>query len=306
MKSLTTNQDANVAEKALKTEEETGSFPGEPKHGIGVGQSGSPRWQASYWILAALIPFVFYAFEAAMRTSYPETQAPNVSLLAQLSIMFAFYAVWVLVPWLVWQSVASSIRANGRDIRKAGMRLVVVGVASCTAHLLLLTIILLSMYSQQAWGPRELLYSFGEVCLGNAAMWFMAYAVAASLVLYARFSVVRRPPQKSRYEVRQNGKIWSIPYDEISWIKAAGNYAELHTDRGQMLVRKTLSFVESEIADGTFIKSHRSALVNGKHVIAIKNQDDGSGYAVELRNGESAPLSRRHHADFREALLSID
>ncbi len=264
------------------------------------------QWLPGYWVLAGLIPFVFYAFDAAMRTSYPETQAPNVSLLVQLSVMFGFYGLWVFVPRLIWQSVAMSIRSYGRDIKKAVAQLLILGVILCAAHLLFLTLILRTIYSPPGWGIRELIYSYGEVCLGNAAIWLMAYGVVAAVILYRLNAPDEPVPQQSRYEVRQNGKIWSIQFDDIFWIKAAGNYAELHTNRGTMLVRKTLTLVSNEVADGNFIRSHRSALINGKHVVAIKSQSDASGYIVELSSGDAAPLSRRYHAEFRQALLSVD
>ncbi|MEO9469741.1 LytTR family DNA-binding domain-containing protein [Parasphingorhabdus sp.] len=277
----------------------------EIKSGGQVTGSDIRTWQPYYWAFAGVIPFIFYAFDAAMRASYPETQAPNVSLTAQLLIMFGFYAIWMAVPRLVWEITTRSILQDADDLEKLLARVAVAGGLLCAGHLLILTIILRYLYSSPGWGVRELIYSYGEVCLGNAAIWLMAYAVAAAIIIFRIFSILPKDEQQRRYEVRQNGKIWSFPFDEIFWIKAAGNYAELHTVRGVMLVRKSLTQIVAEVAGGSFIQSHRSALINGAHVVAIKRQSDGSGYLVELSNDEFAPLSRRNHSDFREALRSV-
>lgn len=263
------------------------------------------RWRPYYWVLAGVIPFVFYAFDAAMRASYPETRAPNVSLVAQLSIMFGFYAMWISVPRVIWEIAAYSIRQNGVDLRIILARTAIAGMMLCAFHLLILTVILRYLYSPPGWGIRELIYSYGEVCLSNAAIWLMAYAIVVAIVAYGTISIIPKARPQSRYEVRQNGKTWSFSFDEIFWIKAAGNYAELHTTRGIMLVRKSLTQIVEEVAGGNFIQSHRSALINGAHVVAIKPRSDGSGYVVELSNNEFAPLSRRNHSDFREALRSV-
>lgn len=264
------------------------------------------RWIAHYWLLAAVIPLVFFAFDAITTSAYPTKQAPNVSLSVQLGLKLGFYALWIIVPRIIWSSVAREAVLPAQDQARLLLRLLLTGAGLCATHLLVLTVLLRVMYSPPGWGVTDLVYSFGEVCLSNAAMWMMAFGIASAVVVYHIRSHSILEPVRKRLEVRQNGKAWSVPLVEVFWIKATGNYAELHTARGIMLIRRPLAQISAEIGDDKFIQSHRSALINARHVVAIKPQEGGSGYLVQLANGESAPLSRRNLVDFKQKLALVE
>ena len=120
----------------------------------------SPRWQSHYWVYAALIPFVFFAFDAITTSFYTAKQAPNFSLSAQLLLKLGFYALWIAVPRIVWLSVVR--RADSSTLRRAQLlvRLAVTGAGLCAVHLLVLTVLLRQMYSPPGWGITELVYSY--------------------------------------------------------------------------------------------------------------------------------------------------
>lgn len=263
------------------------------------------KWQGIFWAYASLIPIIFYGFDAAMISSYSPSRAPNVTLATQLALMLVFYFFWVLVPRSIWSVFSSFLEGLEREISQLMMRLILVGMGLCLVHMLMLTLLLRYMHSSPGWGLRELIYSFGETCLGNAAIWTLAYAVATAAIWLKVATLIPETEKRQRYEARQYGKTWTFPLSDIYWIKAAGNYVELHTVRGIMMVRKSLSQVEAELAGCKFISSHRSALVNAEHVVAIEPAKTGSGYDILLSNEERAPLSRRNHPEFRRALSAI-
>jgi len=87
---------------------------------------------------------------------------------------------------------------------------------------------------------------------------------------------------------------------EIAFIRAAGNYTELHMRGGPpLLVLRTLATWEAQLADAPFVRVHRSALVNLDYVDRIER---GSGYTYELHvRGHTTPLamSRRRALELK-------
>ena len=247
-----------------------------------------------------------FAFEALKISSYAATRAPNVEVTTQLALMLTFYGAGVFTPRLCWQTAALVMNGEKSDWKGVFLWVAGLGFLLSVVHLLFLAFILRIMYSPPGWGLSHLLHSLGEVWLGNAGMWLMVYAVVASAILYVLSEKPLCDSSPTRYEIRENGKVLSIPITDIYWIKAAGNYVELHTERGITMARKTLSQIEKEIGASILFKSHRSALVNGRHVLAIKPLDRGGGFIVQLSNDEEAPLSRRRLSAFKEFLKTVD
>ncbi len=291
-----------------------------PKSGVGAllsgidgpsarngDDAGDARWRSIFWLYAAIIPGTLYAFDAIKITLYHVARAPNVNLITQLAVLLLFYGLWVLAPRLSWLAAARLTTVENIKWEKIILRLAGLGLLLSAAHLFLLTILLLAMHAQAAWAwePIHILHAFGETWLGYAGLWLIAYGIASAAVLFVLNGRRPRAALLTRYEVRENGKMLSIPIDDIYWVKASGNYAELHTTRGVTLVRKTLSQIDREFGSGGFFRSHRGAIVNGRHVLAIKPESDGSGFIVQLANDEAAPLSRRKLSALREMLKSL-
>ena len=267
-----------------------------------------PAWRSGYWAYAALIPLALYSLEALKISLYHTARAPNAGLIAQLAIMTGCYGLWVLAPRLSWAALYRWSRRETLTHARAALYFAGLGVVMASLHLFCFTLAKLVLFAPYAWlwRPIHILHNYGEVWLGFGGLWLFAYIVTASVILLA--APCRRedhaPP--ARYEVKDNGKTFSIPLSDIYWIKAAGNYVEMHTVRGVTMVRKTLAAVEKEIGEAGFLKSHRSALINGRHVTAIKPMANSSGYVIELSNRGEAPLSRRRLSTFKAILKTVE
>lgn len=87
---------------------------------------------------------------------------------------------------------------------------------------------------------------------------------------------------------------------DVAFIRAAGNYTELHTIAGPpALVLRSLSTWEAQLAGTPFIRIHRSLLVNLDYVERLERRP-GHIYDLYLR-GRAAPLpmSRRRAAELK-------
>ncbi len=94
-----------------------------------------------------------------------------------------------------------------------------------------------------------------------------------------------------------------VPVDEVLAFVGADDYVEAWlADGRRLLQRKRLRQLADSPPKG-FVKVHRSAIVNLKHVTALVKRGAG-GYQIELSSGESAPVSRANLSAVRAALAA--
>jgi hypothetical protein len=106
--------------------------------------------------------------------------------------------------------------------------------------------------------------------------------------------------QTLTFDIRDGAKLTRVRLDEVLAIVSAGNYVEfvLRGER-RLLMRSSLSALETELSPRGFLRTHRSWLVNSSHMTALKPEGSGD-YTVQLES-VAAPLSRR----FPKALAKL-
>lgn len=98
--------------------------------------------------------------------------------------------------------------------------------------------------------------------------------------------------------VRKNGSVRLIELNQLSYIKGAGIYSELHLlDGSHVLHDKGLDALERLLPAG-FERIHKSYLVQIKQTENILIAP-GTKYAVQLKNGEILPIGRSRYKAFR-------
>ena len=103
--------------------------------------------------------------------------------------------------------------------------------------------------------------------------------------------------QKSPTKLQLNsaGKVEFIPVQDVAYCKAAGDYVEIFlTNKRQSLFSGTLKSIE-ELLPSTFLKVHRSYIVNLDEVMSISSTPKGpvSSGIIVLKTGDEIPVSRR-------------
>ena len=93
--------------------------------------------------------------------------------------------------------------------------------------------------------------------------------------------------------VEHNGQCIDIPYAEIIQFNSASNYVEICTAQQTWLKRTTLKELEANLPNNTFIRTHRSHLVNINLIKKVTIKPSGSGYVV-LSNDHAVALSKAH------------
>jgi len=105
-----------------------------------------------------------------------------------------------------------------------------------------------------------------------------------------------------RFAVRDaHGGTYFVRADEIEWVDAQGNYVRLHARGQQHLVRDTMQAFEEKLDPRTFVRIHRSAIVNVDQVQRIEPYARGE-HVVTMRDGSRLRTSRAHGARLDELL----
>lgn len=111
----------------------------------------------------------------------------------------------------------------------------------------------------------------------------------------------RTAKYQRRIPIHSSGQINFLRVEDIRWIESAGNYARLHTNAGDHLVRETLQTLEEKLDPASFARTHRSAIVNLNRIDHLEKWFEGE-YVVILLNGDQVPLSRRRYGELKTRL----
>jgi len=102
--------------------------------------------------------------------------------------------------------------------------------------------------------------------------------------------------QKIPFSV-QSGIEFVVP-NEIVYVSGENNYSVLHfSDGKKLIVSKTLSTVEKTLENYTFLRIHKSYLLNLQHIVRYVKADGGY---IEVVGGDQLSVSRTKRAVIKE------
>ncbi len=105
----------------------------------------------------------------------------------------------------------------------------------------------------------------------------------------------------ARIMVKEGGRVFFQPVDEIDWIEAADYYARIHVGPTTHLVHESLSTLESQLDPSRFVRIHRSAIVNVARVRELR-PDWRNRSVVVLTDGSELPVSRSRRDHLERAM----
>jgi hypothetical protein len=114
------------------------------------------------------------------------------------------------------------------------------------------------------------------------------------------------PPVKTgpnQLMVKSSGKETPVAAVDVVYLKAEGNFTEIHTADGRTLLHQLpIGKLMDDPPDG-HIRVHRSYAVNTAKIKSLRSAA-GSKYWLELEGAEDVPVSRFRVADIRNLLSS--
>ena len=100
-----------------------------------------------------------------------------------------------------------------------------------------------------------------------------------------------KPAYLSRLAIKTGGRVLFVKTEEIDWVEAEGNYVCLHIGKERYMLREPMSALENRLNPKTFLRIHRSSIVNIDRIQELQPWFHGE-YRVILRDGTQLMLSR--------------
>ncbi|MEL7221637.1 MAG: LytTR family transcriptional regulator DNA-binding domain-containing protein [Bacteroidota bacterium] len=105
----------------------------------------------------------------------------------------------------------------------------------------------------------------------------------------------------SKILVAKGNKLVAVSVSDIQWIEADGVYCILHTQANKHLSRYGISQVEQKLSPETFIRVHRSYIINLNYVQEIFRK--GHVYDVKMKNGGIVRVSRGYASKVKDMIV---
>jgi len=104
-----------------------------------------------------------------------------------------------------------------------------------------------------------------------------------------------------RIAVKSGSKIEIIAIGDIVYLESEGDYVMIHTKEGKFLKEKTMKYFEQHLDPDTFIRIHRSYIININEISRIELFEKES-YIVKLKNGDQVKASSSGYKALKDAL----
>jgi two-component system, LytTR family, response regulator len=133
----------------------------------------------------------------------------------------------------------------------------------------------------------------------------LSHGEEMSLRMVSLLEAMANPsPYAKRLAIRSGSRTLFVPVDDIEWIQSAENYVELHQIEGSPchLLQATMNTLEASLNPETFLRIHRSLIVNVGRIKELQPAGHGE-YVVVLRSGARLQSGRSYHEKLK-ALIS--
>lgn len=101
--------------------------------------------------------------------------------------------------------------------------------------------------------------------------------------------------------LKLSGKISFVDMHEIQYITGSGYYIEIFTKEKKYLLRETLTAILTKLDEESFIRIHRSSIINLKYLNEVIYGSAGE-IDIQMKNGEQLRLSKSYRDDFFQKL----
>ncbi len=96
-----------------------------------------------------------------------------------------------------------------------------------------------------------------------------------------------------RLAIRDGAETVCVDVEQIDWIDAAGDYMCVHAAGNTHVLRGTMKHLEELLNPETFVRVHRSAIVNRHRVTSMRPHRNGE-YFLQLGSDTELKLSRKY------------
>lgn len=102
----------------------------------------------------------------------------------------------------------------------------------------------------------------------------------------------------SRIAIRDGAETNCVEVESIDWVDAAGDYMCVHSSGDTYVLRGTMKHLEDLLDPETFVRVHRSAIVNRHRVTSMRPHRNGE-YFLQLGDATELKLSRKYKGNLK-------
>jgi two-component system, LytTR family, response regulator len=113
--------------------------------------------------------------------------------------------------------------------------------------------------------------------------------------------VSKHPSHAQRVVVKTGTKIKIIPFQDIHYLEAADDYVKIVTAESSFLKKSTMSYFEQVLDTSSFIRIHRSYILNIQQITRIDAYEKENHLAI-LASGAKIPVSRSGYPKLKTIL----
>jgi two-component system LytT family response regulator len=113
--------------------------------------------------------------------------------------------------------------------------------------------------------------------------------------------VLPQQTDHDRIVVKNGADIRIVPIAEIIYIEAMDDYVKIFTRNGMFMKKQTLAFYEKQLEEKSFVRIHRSILLNSKELYRIEPGEKDQYLAI-TKSGKKLSLSRQGYSRLRDKL----
>jgi two-component system LytT family response regulator len=124
----------------------------------------------------------------------------------------------------------------------------------------------------------------------------------AQLLAHVRQTPVTEPaPPADRLVARDGDRVEMIPFDEIDWVAADGDYVRVHAGKRCLMLRLTMQRLAEALPATRHVRIHRSTIVNVARIRSLRALPNAE-LTVVLADGVVLRASRSYADRLRAAL----
>ncbi len=163
----------------------------------------------------------------------------------------------------------------------------------------------------EAFELRALDYLIKPFCASRvrrSLLRFRSYraALAAQALNVRLMRDLRETPSSERYLRRvavpaSRGGFGLLDVSSIDWIDAAGNYLLIHASGDRHKVRETMTAFEQRLDPSTFVRVHRSTIVNLAAIREVRKRSFGE-HLIVTKSGQRLNVGRRYRERVAQVL----
>jgi two-component system LytT family response regulator len=112
---------------------------------------------------------------------------------------------------------------------------------------------------------------------------------------------IKQPEERNRIVVKKGTDIRILPVEEIYFIEAYDDYVKIFVKDSYYLKKKTMNYYEQVLNESTFVRVHRSFIINLNHLTKIEAMEKNS-YVAILKNDTRIPISRNSYSKLKSVL----